>query len=68
MNLRRLTTWKGIVWTTAAVLIAVAFVYTMTLGAFGLLAAGILLLALILDPLGMGIYDRIRNAFGGGGA
>jgi hypothetical protein len=47
---------------------AVAFVYTMTLGAFGLLAAGILLLALILDPLGMGIYDRIRNAFGGGGA
>lgn len=58
--------WKGIVWFSAFALVAIALWYTATLGAFGVLAIVILALALILDPLGMGIYDRIRRAIGEG--
>lgn len=57
--------WKGIVWFSAFALTGIALYYTATLGAFGILAVAILVAALILDPLGMGVYDRVRRKIGG---
>jgi hypothetical protein len=58
-------TWRNILLTITAVLVLVFFAYAPTLGVFLVASAAVIALALVLDPLGYGLYDRIRNFVGG---